>query len=142
MLSRVNPLALAIVVVANFILGAVWYMTLANPWMAAIGKTMDQLPEASPAIYLIPIAACIVNAVLLATVMQLAGENTVAGGVKWAVILWAGLVLPYALVHNVFGGFGGLVLIDGGNQLVSLIITGAVLGWRPVVAPARGRASA
>jgi hypothetical protein len=129
MLARVNWLAVVAVVALNMVVGAAWYGTLADPWLAALGKGMADFEGQSPAIYLLPMLASIVNALILATVMQLADEVTPAGGLKWALLLWAGLVLPYALVHNAFSAFPlTLTLIDGGGALLTLIGDGLILG--------------
>jgi hypothetical protein len=129
MLARVNWIAIAAVVVLNMVGGALWYGALADPWMSAIGKGMADFEGQSATIYLLPILASILNAVLLATVMQLADEVSPAGGVRWALLLWVGLVFPYALVHNAFSGFPiALTLIDSGLALLTLVGDGLILG--------------
>jgi hypothetical protein len=126
---RLNWLAVLVVVIVNFALGAAWYGLLAEPWMAALGKTADDFAGGSPAIYLLPIAASILTTFLLALIMDLAGEYTVSGGVKWALLLWVGLVFPFSLVHDTFSTFPfTLTLINTGNQLAALLLTGIVLG--------------
>jgi hypothetical protein len=126
---RCNWLALLVIIVVHFVLGAAWYSLLAEPWMAALGKTADDFANSSPAIYLLPIAASVLNTLLLALVMGNSSEYTVSGGVKWALLLWVGLVFPYSLVHDIFSGFPfTLTLINSGNQLVALLLAGVVLG--------------
>ena len=105
MLARVNWVAIVAVVVLNMVAGAAWYGLLADPWLSAIGKGMTDFDGQSALIYLLPILASILNALILATVMQLADEVTPTGGVRWALLLWVGLVFPYALVHNAFSAF-------------------------------------
>jgi hypothetical protein len=129
MLARVNWLAIVAVVVLNFVAGAAWYGALADPWLSAIGKGMADFDGQSPMIYVLPILASILNALILATVMQLADEVTPTGGVRWALLLWVGLVFPYALVHNAFSAFPlTLTLIDSGLALVTMVADGLVLG--------------
>lgn len=126
---RLNWLAVLVIVIVHFALGAAWYSVLAEPWMAALGKSADDFANGSPAIYLLPIAASVLNTFLLALIMGLAGEYTVSGGVKWGLLLFVGLVFPFSLVHDTFSTFPFmLTLINTGNQLVSLLLAGVVLG--------------
>jgi Protein of unknown function (DUF1761) len=61
--------------------------------------------------------------------MQLADEVTPAGGVKWGLLLWVGLLFPYALIHNAFAAFPfTLTLIDTGLALVTMVGDGLILG--------------
>ena len=41
--AGINYLAILIAAVASWLAGAVWYMALAKPWMAAIGVTAEQI---------------------------------------------------------------------------------------------------
>ena len=42
-MKSTNHLAVVVAAVLFFALGAVWYTILADPWLAGIGKTVDQL---------------------------------------------------------------------------------------------------
>jgi len=41
--AGINYLAVLIATVAGFAFGAAYYMTLSRPWLAAMGKTREQL---------------------------------------------------------------------------------------------------
>jgi hypothetical protein len=139
-LITTNWLAIVASIVVHFILGMAWYGSLGGPWMASIGKSMDQLNATVPqTVYVLPLFTA--TAILLGTalVMDLAGERTIAGGVKWAAVLWLCFQLPYGLLHNAFGGFDPtLTVIDAGYELAGALLNGVILG----VLGFRGRAVA
>ena len=39
----VTYLAIFLAAIGGFAVGAVWYMSLAKPWMAAVGRTEEQI---------------------------------------------------------------------------------------------------
>ena len=143
-----NWLALVVNLVAHFALGMAWYGVFATQWLDAIDATKRGFdPQAAPpAIYLTSVVAVLLGTLFVAALMDRAGDRTVAGGVRWALLLWVGIVLPALLMHYAFAGNPlSLVVIDGGFELVGLALTGVVLGalgfrtrgaTRAVVAPA------
>src|SRR5690606_457348 len=64
--STINWLAVIIAAVASWALGAVWYMVLADRWLAAIGKTREELNSKDPAPYIWSVVVQLVMAVALA----------------------------------------------------------------------------
>ncbi len=61
--TGINYIAVVVAGVASFAFGAVYYMTLSKPWMAAIGKTEEQVKsESSPVVYVTAIVAQLVMA--------------------------------------------------------------------------------
>lgn len=129
-LIATNWIALVANIVAHFALGMAWYGGLGGPWMTAIGKTMDQLnAEVPQTVYVIPVIVVILLTLFTAKLMDLAGERSVSGGVKWSLITTACVSLPILLLHYSFAGASPtLFLIDGGQEVVSALITGVVLG--------------
>jgi hypothetical protein len=141
-----NWLALVASFIAHFALGMAWYGVFATPWMASIGKTMDQLASVPQSVYGLTVLTTIAITLGIAKVMDLAGERGVAAGVKWALFLWVFISLPFPLLHYAFAGSPpSLLLIDGGYELAGAVLTGVCVGLfgfrtslvrRPVVAPA------
>ena len=123
-------LALVVNVVAHFALGMAWYGGLGGPWMDAIGKTMDQLNKDVPqTVYAIPVITVILVTLFTAALMDLSGERTVAGGLKWALLTTVCAVVPVLALHYSFAGASPMLLaIDGAYELVSAVITGVALG--------------
>jgi hypothetical protein len=126
---RIRWPALVLVVVAHLILGAAWYAVLEEPWLAAVGKTAEQVPAGSPALYNLPVVAALLNAWLVAWMLDRAGRRGAVAGVAAGLGVVAATIVPFALVHNAFAGFPfSLTLIDAGLEVVSLAMTGWILG--------------
>jgi hypothetical protein len=126
--AGINYLAVVIAALAGFGFGAVYYMSLATPWMEAIGKTRDELtPTQTP--FLIAIAANLIMAWVLAGVVAHMGPVTIRSGIISAAFCWFGFVITTLAVNYAFGGRKPkLMLIDGGHWLGVLLIMGAVIG--------------
>ena len=62
-LSDINCLAVVVAVVIQFAGGAAWYGILSAPWLAAIGKTREELPQGKSAMraYLIAFAGSVMG---------------------------------------------------------------------------------
>jgi hypothetical protein len=128
-LLSTNWIAIVVSVIAHFIVGATWYGVFAEPWMNAIGKKMEDFAGQTPLIYLIALVSATVLTLTTIKAMDLANERTIAGGVKWAVLLWLCLSFMYGWVHNAFSGYPfTLTLIDAGQELVAAVLTGVIVG--------------
>ncbi|MCC6887058.1 MAG: DUF1761 domain-containing protein [Hyphomicrobiales bacterium] len=134
--AGVNYLAVLIAAAAGWGVGAIWYMTLANPWMAAVGTTKEAI-EASrrqpggwlP--HLFALAACAIMALVLAGVIGHLGPGhvTLRNGVVSGLFCWLGFVITTLLVNYSFAKRPRmLLLIDGGYWLLALALMGAIIG--------------
>ncbi|MCD5343863.1 DUF1761 domain-containing protein [Arthrobacter sp. AK04] len=131
--SQINWLAVLLAFAASMAIGFVWYMpaVLGNRWMAAIGKTEEDLKNISggAGIWLPKMLAAALTAVLLAVLIARLGlDNAVAGGLF---ALVAGLVFRAGghVIHNGFAGRPAAVtLIDSGPDLVAMTASGAIIG--------------
>ncbi len=139
--TGINYIAVVVAGVASFAFGAVYYMTLAKPWMAAIGKTEEQVKsESSPFIYVTAIIAQLVMAFMMAGVLghlilpgvsdgAPGGAVTLGNGLITGFCLWLGFVLTTMLINHGFQGQKrALSVIDGGHWLGVLLLQGAVIG--------------
>ena len=132
--AGINYLAVLIAAVASWLAGAVWYMALAKPWMAAIGMTPEQMQECRkgsgaflPFVYAFLAAAII--AWVLAGLLAHLGPVTLRGGIISGLFCWAGFVFTTMLVNNSFAMRSPkLLLIDGGYWLLVLVLSGAIIG--------------
>ena len=115
-------------------------MALANPWVAAHGRTMEDFKRAAEANkgrpadwlpYLLAFIAELVMAWVLAGLLGHlgSGQVTVWNGIVSAAFVWLGFVATTIAVNNMFGMKKPMLsVIDSGHWLLVLIVMGAVIG--------------
>ena len=125
----VNWLAVVLATVASFAFGAVWYMGLSKQWMAALGKTREQLNVGNtPFIWSVVMELVMAYFLALLTPMLL-GEVTVLGGALIGAHMWLGFVLTTLILNHRYEGMKwSLTIIDGLHLLGVLVIQGVVIG--------------
>jgi uncharacterized protein DUF1761 len=134
--AGINYLAVLIAAAAGWVAGAVWYMALAKPWMAAVGTTKEKIDasKAQPGAslpFVFAFAACVIMAWVLAGVIGHLGPGqvTIRNGVISGAFCWLGFVITTMLVNNSFAMRSRMLLvIDGGYWLVVLALMGAIIG--------------
>lgn len=130
--GSVNWLAIIVATVASMALGFVWYMALARQWMAALGKTREQITsdgnQATP--FIIAALMQLVMAYSLALfVPATMGTTTVGNSLIVAFHLWLGFVITSMVInHRYQGSRWSLTIIDGGYLLGVLLVQGLVIG--------------
>ena len=80
--TGISYLAVIAAAVAAYAFGAIWYMLLAKPWLAAVGFT--EPPKPAPAPFVIAFVAQLVIAYFLAGLIGHLGDVTVARGIVTA----------------------------------------------------------
>lgn len=135
-----NWLAIVVAVIANFVVGWLWYsMVFKDLWIKLSGhsmQTMDQM-KASGAT---PMRGYIVTLVLgfitpfvffsLAQSLLLAGVGSALMLAFW---LWLGLQAPIAIGSVLWDAKPwGLFWLNSANQLVSLFVTALIYAWMVV----------
>jgi len=118
-----------------FVLGAIWYSVMAAPWMAAIGKTMDELTReqgASPLPYIVGFAAILVMCYTLAWLMHRLQTVTLAAGLRLGAIIAIGFIAAtLALNYGFEARSVTLWLINSAYVIVGLALAGAIIGgWK------------
>ena len=91
--AGMNILAIGLAAVAGFAFGAVYYMSLSRQWLAAIGKTKEEISgKRSIAPFITSFVALVVMAwVLAGTLGHLGpGQVTLKNGVISALFVWVG----------------------------------------------------
>ena len=134
--AGMNYYAIPLAAIASFIFGAFWYGVLGRPWMAAIGKTEEEIKEASagypvPPAFIIAIVCQLIMAWVLAGVIGHLGQNQVTlwNGIISGAFVWLGFVVTTLAVNYGFQGRPfALTLIDSGHWLGVLVIQGAIIG--------------
>jgi len=135
--AGINYIAVAIAAVVAWLASAGWYMSLGRIYQAALGKTPEQCKEEmqKPGAFLPFLYAFIGNLIIaemLAGVLGHlgAGQVTLWNGIISGAFLWFGFILTTMTVNFCFSGRDKrLLLIDAGNWLVVLVVTGAIIGW-------------
>lgn len=125
----VNWLAVVLATVASFAFGAVWYTTLSRQWMAALGKSRDQLNAGySPFIWSVVVELIMAYFIALLT-PALTGEITVVSGLIVGAHMWLGFVITSMIMNHRYENMKwSLTLIDGLHLLGVLLVQGAVIG--------------
>ena len=125
--------AVIVAAAASWVLGAAWYMTLAQPWMEAAGIPRDAngKPQGngSPLPFLLSAICMLLGAGRLRHILVSSG---VAGAIPSAVTgLGVGLffIAPWTMINNAYGMRPfKLTIIDGGYAVTGCTLIGLVLG--------------
>jgi hypothetical protein len=126
----VNWLAVIVATVASWALGSAWYMMLANQWLAAIGKTKDQInaKDFTPYIWSVVVQLVIAYFIALLTPV-LFGEVNIVTGLLTAFNMWLAFVITSMIQgHRYQGAPWNLTIIDGGYLLAAMLVQGIVIG--------------
>ena len=135
-MSAGRHLAVWIASIVFFVLGAIWYSVMATPWVAAIGKTMDQLSRehgTSPLPYVVGFVAILVMCYTLAWLMQRLQAATLVAGLRLGAIVAIGFIAATLALN--YGWFEArsmtLWLINSSYLVVGLALAGAIIGgWK------------
>lgn len=132
-LSQISILAIVLAVVANMIIGALWYspVLFANVWMKSLGKTPEELHTSNPNIgYGLTTLAGIITAIILSLVITMLDSVTVGGGALIGFLAGAGIASARELSPTFFEGRKyTLFFISAGYHIVSLTVMGAIIAF-------------
>ena len=132
--AGINYLAVIIAAAASFAFGSIWYMSLAKPWMAALGKSEAEIKGEggpSPLPFITAAVAQLVMAFMLAGLIGHlgVGQVTPVNGLISGFFCWLGFVITTMAVNHGFQGASrALTVIDGGHWLGVLAIQGLIIG--------------
>ena len=132
--AGLNYIAIAVAAIASFAFGSVYYMTLAKRWMAALGKSEEQVRAdggMKPSVFILTAIAQLVMAWVLAGIIGHlgTGQVTPVNGLISGAFVWFGFVLTTQLVnHGYQGARKSLTLIDCGHWLGVLLVQGLIIG--------------
>ena len=118
--------------VASYAFGAVWYMTLAKPWMEASGVEVgpDGQPanKSNPVPYVIAFAMAVIVAGMMRHVFALSGIDGFGKGLIAGFGIGLFLASPWLATCYAFGGRPfKLTIIDAGYVTFGSAIMGALL---------------
>jgi hypothetical protein len=128
-------IAIFVAAIVYFAIGALWYNVLGAPWLAGIGKTMEQLNGemgSSPLPYIIGFVAILVLCYLLSWLIERMQATSVGGGARIGLIVGLGIIgAALALNYGFEWRSPTLWLINVGYDVVGLAVAGAIIGgWR------------
>jgi Protein of unknown function (DUF1761) len=138
---RHNPWAILVATLASFVLAAAWYSVLLQPWLRGINRTLESLkatgvPEYVP--YLVALVMAAVMAIAISCVTQLAGRQTLGGGMKTGALLWLGFIFTSLAIEYTYEVRPRLFAINAGYWLLSCVVMGAIIGaWKKKVPAAQ-----
>lgn len=123
--------------IAAWLFGAAYYGPLGKIWLAAQGRTVEEVKAANenksgfekafP--FLLSFVAEIVMAWTMYGLLVHLGDFTVRGGMISAAFIWFGFVLTTIAVNNAYPGRKLLLtVIDAAHWLGVLLIIGAIVG--------------
>lgn len=132
-ITQINWLAVLLAFIASMAIGFVWYLpaVLGNRWMAAIGKTEEDLKSAGggAGIWVPMMVAAALTAVLLAVLIGKLGLNSAAAGGWLALVLAVVFRAGGHVIHNGFAGRPAAVtLIDSGHDVAAMTAAGVIIG--------------
>ena len=124
-----DGLAIIIAVVAAQVLGFLWYGPLfGRQWMAAIGKTKEDMSgSAGPAIG-IGVVMSVVRAGILALLIGLSNTPDLGSGIKLGVVLAAVTASGIITGHLYEERVSTLTWINCGYEIVMWAVMGAIIG--------------
>ena len=130
--AGMNYLAVLVAAFAAFGWGAIYYMTLSNQWLTAVGMTKEQMQTNRTAMpFIISFVALLVMGWVLAGTLGHLGpaQVTLKNGIISALFLWLGFVVTTIFVNNAYPGRKySLSVIDSIHWLGVLVIQGAIIG--------------
>ncbi len=115
-----------------WILGAVWYGVLANPWMDAVGikKGPDGKPEdgQNPLMYLGSFLLILIVVGMMRHVFALSGITDMAKGLLSGAGIGAFFIAPWIALNNMYGMRPvKLTMIDAGYAILGTAVAGLIL---------------
>lgn len=117
---------------AAFVVGAVWYMVLAEPWMQASAVPRDEngKPKGgmNPAIFGATFGLQLIVAGMMRHVFALAGIDDLAKGIVAGFGIGLFFITPWIAINNLYGMRPvKLTMIDGGYASLGCAAMGLVL---------------
>lgn len=123
-------LAVLLAAAAGFGTGAAWYMILGKRWMAAVGRTEEEIQaDRSPLPFLIAFAASLLTAGMMRHVIATSGLEGIGAGFLTGLGTGLFMVAPWVLTNYAFAARPrDLWWIDAGHVALACTAIGTVLG--------------
>jgi hypothetical protein len=126
---RPNYLGIVAGAIVLFAFGAVWYTIFGSAWLAAVGKSKDELMQAGYWPYVVSLLAGALTSYCFDNMLWHYERADAAKGAQ--VGLLTGVCIAAAILATTYSFEArplALILIDAGYAIVGFIVTGAVVG--------------
>ena len=122
--------AVLLAAAAGFGAGAAWYMINGQRWMAAVGRTEEEMKaDKSPLPFVIGFAASLLTAGLMRHVFASGSVSGLGGGLVSGLGIGLFFVAPWIVTNYAFAGRPrALWWIDSGHVVLACSAIGLVLG--------------
>jgi hypothetical protein len=129
-----NHLAVLVVVVLQQVLGFAWYSQarFSKPWYKGVKKQHDVADKKGKSPFIAAFVGALLQAYVLAWVIELSGARTLMHALQLGVLLWLGFAGQAIAVHQKFLGYPwSVIAIDAGKELAGALLAAVVLVmWR------------
>lgn len=125
-------MAVIVAVIAAFIVGALWYSPalFGKYWMQLMGLNSEwmQNNKGAKKAYIGNIVGTVIMALVVAVLFSYADVTTPLKAISAAILIWAGIVMPFGYNEVAFGKKPrALWFLNGGHQLVTLIVLSYII---------------
>lgn len=125
-------LSVIVAAIAGFAFGAVWYMTLSKPWLAASGIKCDEngkpMGDGSPLPFVLSFIAMILVSGMMRHTFALSGIDTFSKGLVSGLGIGLFFISPWIMINNAYTSRPfKLTIIDSGYAVFGCAIMGAIL---------------
>lgn len=130
----VNWLAIAVSVIANFVIGGIWYSPLlfVKPWLKMSGVDKQVFDAGLPKALLGDLFSAIAIALVLNQVMRWSDVIGLGSGLLVSVLIWVGFVVSVLITQVTYERRPfAFFAISAGYRFVTLMAMGVILSvWR------------
>ena len=125
-----NYLAIIASTVVMMVLGFLWYGPFfARQWLAAIGRTEDQINPPPPWKWALIVGGALISALVTAVIVDWAGADELVDGLLVGLVAGAGLIVTDSIKRHVYEEAPiALLAINNGYVVVGFALMGAILG--------------
>jgi len=133
---NVNYWAVLVAGVVYFVLGGLWYSPIlfAKPWMAALGKTAEQIRQQGGAVgaYVISFIGSLISAFVLAMFVRMQAPASLQSGLTTGFFVWFGFVATTVAPPYFYEDRSKKIyLMYAGYTLVGFLLMGGLLSvWQ------------
>ena len=121
-------ISVLIAAAAAWAFGAIWYMVLAKPWMAANDLKEEDIDRSDKVPFIVSFVCLILVAGMMRHILAMGGIEELGKGAVTGLGLGIFVAAPWIVLNNRFSGRpNALSMIDGGYATIGCVIIGAVL---------------